>query len=54
MLLRNLDRAGGLCNRTQYIVFDLHNPFIEAQVANGTHAVILIIKPQIPLTSTED
>uniref|UniRef100_A0A0L8GUI2 ATP-dependent DNA helicase n=1 Tax=Octopus bimaculoides TaxID=37653 RepID=A0A0L8GUI2_OCTBM len=45
MLLRNHDSAGGHCNKTRYIVLNLHNHLIEAEVANGTHAGIRIMIP---------
>ncbi|XP_029647119.1 uncharacterized protein LOC115221045 [Octopus sinensis] len=54
MLLRNLDPAGGHCNGTRYMVVNLHNHLIEADVADGTHAGIRIMIPRIPLTTTED
>ncbi|XP_014773795.1 uncharacterized protein LOC106871700 [Octopus bimaculoides] len=54
MLLRNIDTAGGHCNGTRYIVFNLQNHIIKAELANGTHAGVRMMIPRIPLTTTED
>uniref|UniRef100_A0A0L8I3M6 DNA helicase Pif1-like 2B domain-containing protein n=1 Tax=Octopus bimaculoides TaxID=37653 RepID=A0A0L8I3M6_OCTBM len=54
MLLRNLDPAVGHCSGMRYLVLNLHNHLIEADVANGTHAEIRIMIPRIPLITTED
>ena len=35
MLLRNIDDAAGLCNRTRLIVTKLENQVIEAKVLSG-------------------
>ncbi|XP_029643455.1 uncharacterized protein LOC115217878 [Octopus sinensis] len=51
---KNLDPAVGHCNGTRYLVLNLHNHRIEAEVVNGTHAEIRIMILRILLTTTED
>jgi len=54
MLLRNFNTTNGHCNGTRYIVTELHQHVIEAEIAVGLHAETRLFIPCIPLIPSDN
>ena len=54
MLLRNLDPQNGHCNGTRYIVIQLHQHIIEAEIAMGSNAGRTVFIPRITYVTQEN
>jgi ATP-dependent DNA helicase PIF1 len=54
ILLRNLDRHGGLCNETHLVVRAVNKHILDAEIVNGAHARDRVFIPRIPLSLSED
>jgi DNA helicase Pif1, 2B domain len=52
ILLRNLDRNGGLCNGTRLIVVGFAERVIEARILSGTHRGKSAFIPRISISTT--
>jgi ATP-dependent exoDNAse (exonuclease V) alpha subunit len=53
LLLRNLDRDGGLCNGTRLIITALRERVIEGKILGGTHAGKTAFIPRISLETSQ-
>jgi PIF1-like helicase/Helitron helicase-like domain at N-terminus/Helicase len=53
MLIRNLNKAAGLCNGTRLIVTALHNNSIQANILTGDFVGTKVYIPRIKLTPTD-
>ncbi|XP_062188856.1 uncharacterized protein LOC133892147 [Phragmites australis] len=54
ILLRNIDPANGLCNRTRLIVWGFQRNAIDAEIVLGMHAGKRVFLPRIPLCPSDD
>ncbi|WVZ75910.1 hypothetical protein U9M48_023928, partial [Paspalum notatum var. saurae] len=54
ILLRNIEPANGLCNRTRLIVQGFQNNAIDAEIVLGQHARKRVFLPRIPLCPSND
>ena len=54
ILLRNIDPANGLCNRTRLVVRGFAKNSINAEIVLGQHAGKRVFLPRIPLCPSDD
>lgn len=54
ILLRNIDPANGLCNRTRLVVWGFQRNAIDADIVLGQHAGKRVFLPRIPLCPSDD
>ena len=54
MLLRYLDPVNGHCNGTRYVIENLHDHFIDANIARGPHAEKRIFIPRNPMIPSDN
>ena len=54
MLLRNLDPANGHCNGSRYVVTNLREHTIEAQLLSGPHKGKTLLIPRIEVTTSQN